>query len=85
MNAIERFVKKRPFLIWYTKNYAGLSDRAIVEAVLNYGDFQDVKKLIAILGMRKVSNLFYQDIKRRRNNYRPEIRNYFKLYFAAHA
>jgi len=39
------FIKKRPYLFWSTKNYKDLSEGAVVEAVLNYGDFDDVQKM----------------------------------------
>ena len=82
---INEFIKKRPYLIWYTKNFAHLSEEAIVEAVLNYGDFDDVKKMISILGMRKTAAIFRKKSKQKRCNYRPEIKNYFQLYFKKYA
>jgi hypothetical protein len=78
-------IKQKPYLIWYTKDYDGLSDAAVVEAVLNYGDFDDVQKLIEILGIRKVAKIFRKQAKLPRCNYRPEIKNYFQLYFNKYA
>ena len=46
---IHQFIKKRPYLIWYVKNYDALSEDSIVEATLNYGDWDDVMKMIKIL------------------------------------
>ena len=82
---IQNFIKKRPYLVWYTKNFDNLSKEAIVEAVLNYGDFKDVKEMIGILGIKKVSSIFNKQIKRKRNNYYPQIKNYFRLYFEKYA
>lgn len=82
---INEFIKKRPYLIWYTKNFDNLSQEAIVEAVLNYGDFDDVKKMISILGIRKTAAIFRKKSKQKRCNYRPEIKNYFQLYFKKYA
>ena len=82
---INEFIKKRPYLIWYTKNFDNLSQEAIVEAVLNYGDFDDVKKMISILGMSKTAAIFRKKSKQKRCNYRPEIKNYFQLYFKKNA
>jgi hypothetical protein len=82
---INEFIKKRPYLIWHTKNFDNLSQEAIVEAVLNYGDFNDVKKMISILGMRKTAAIFRKKSKQKRCNYRPEIKNYFQLYFKKYA
>ncbi len=82
---INDFIKKRPYLVWHTKNYDGLSEEAIVEAVLNYGDFDDVKKMIKILGIKRTSIIFEKKSKQKRCNYRPEIKNYFHLYFNKYA
>ena len=82
---IRSFMEKRPYLIWYTRDFKHLSAEAIVEAVLNYGDFDDVKKLIAILGMKRVSGIFQKQIRRRRINYDDKILNYFRQYFQRYA
>ncbi len=78
---IKTFIKKRPYLIWHTKNFNNLSEEVIVESVLNYGDFDDVKEMIKILGIEKTAGIFRKEAGEKRNNYRPEIKNYFKLYF----
>ncbi len=79
------FVKKRKHLFWSTKNYDGLSNGAVVEAVLNYGDMNDVRELISLLGMQEVAKIFYENTNRVRVNYRPEVVNYFQLYFQQYA
>ena len=79
------FIKKRPYLVWYTKNYDNLSEEAIVEAVLNYGNFDDIKKMVKIMGIKKVAAIFRKKSKQRRCNYRPEIKNYFHFYFNKYA
>ncbi|MBI4262465.1 hypothetical protein HY624_02995 [Candidatus Uhrbacteria bacterium] len=85
---LQTFIKKRPHLIWYVKNYNHLNDAAIVESVLNYGDWDDVKKIFAIAGIKKVAAIFKKQTTRRkwgRMNYDPKTADYFKLYFKAHA
>lgn len=79
------FVKKRKHLFWSTKNYDGLSNEAVVEAVLNYGGMDDVRELISLLGIQQVSKIFYDQIRRIRVNYDPRIVNYFSLYFRKYA
>ncbi|OGF69563.1 hypothetical protein A3C73_02905 [Candidatus Giovannonibacteria bacterium RIFCSPHIGHO2_02_FULL_44_11] len=78
---IRSFIKKHPYLNWYTKDLKHLSNEAIVESVLNYGDFSDVKKLTSALGSKKTAKIFYKQVRRTRRNYDPKIENYFKLYF----
>ncbi|HBB56616.1 TPA: hypothetical protein DEW47_01640 [Patescibacteria group bacterium] len=82
---INDFIKERPYLVWGTRNYENLSQEAIVENVLNYGDFNDVKKMFAILGIKKTAGIFKGQISQKRNNYRPKIKNYFNLYFKKYA
>jgi len=82
---ISDFIRERPYLVWGTENYNNLSEEAIVEGVLNYGDFDDVKKMFAVLGIKKVANIFKKQISQKRSNYRPKIKNYFSLYFKKYA
>lgn len=82
---LQDYIAQRPYLVWSTRDVRRLSPEAIVESVLNYGDFDDVKKLLAIIGLRKTARIFRAQVRRRRNNYRPEIAHYFKLYFQRHA
>ncbi|MCD5397233.1 MAG: hypothetical protein LRZ96_01460 [Candidatus Pacebacteria bacterium] len=88
MKEINKFIKKRSHLIWYTKNYENLSEEAIVEAVLNYGNWNDVQKMISILGIQRIAAIFKKQArigKMKRINYDPKVLNYFKLYFKKYA
>ena len=78
-------IRHKPYLIWYTKNYDALGEESVVEAVLNYGDWDDVQELIKSMGIKKVAEVFKTQAFRVRTNYRPEIRNYFNLYFNKYA
>lgn len=82
---IHEFIKKRPYLIWYVKNLDKLSEESIVEHVLNYGDWDDVQEMIKILGIKKTAKIFRVKSRQKRSNYRPEIKNYFQLYFNKYA
>jgi hypothetical protein len=85
---IHQFIKKRPYLVWYVKDLEKLSDESIVEHVLNYGNWDDVQEMIKILGMSKTAEIFRRKSKKSkmgRTNYRPEIINYFSLYFNKYA
>lgn len=82
---IHQFIKKRPYLVWYVKDLDKLSEASIVEHVLNYGDWDDVQEMIKILGLKKTAKIFRAKSKQERSNYRPEIKNYFQLYFNKYA
>lgn len=82
------FIRERKHLIWYVKDYRALNEEAVVEATLNYGDWDDVQKMIGILGIARVAEIFRIQVSRPRKNYRSEVSHYFSLYFdkyAAHA
>jgi hypothetical protein len=82
---IESFVKEKPYLFWYIKDLEGLSRESIVEHVLNYGDFDDFKKTVEIMGIDEIAEIFRKQLENKRINYRPEIKNYFTLYFDKYA
>jgi len=83
--SLRNFVKNRPYLFWYIKDKENISPAAAVEQVLNFGDWQDVKLLIKIIGLKETAAIFRVQAKKRRGNYRPEIKNYFTLYFKKYA
>lgn len=85
MAVIHDFIKKRKYLIWYVKDYDALNAEAIVEATLNYGDWNDFKELIKILGAEEVAKIFRKQAAQKRCNYFPEVKNYFSLYFNKYA
>ncbi|MGM0482374.1 MAG: hypothetical protein ACQEP6_00715 [Patescibacteria group bacterium] len=84
---LQSFIKKRKNLVWWVKNHSELSPESIVEATLNYGDWDDVQELIEILGIEKVAEIFRKNSKPSemgRQNYDIKTKNYFDLYFDKH-
>ena len=81
----KKFVKKRPYLFWSVKNPDQLSESALVEGVLNYGDFDDINDLKKLIGIEKMASIFATQIQKKRSNYSPKIKHYFSLYFKTHA
>ena len=84
---IHDYIKKRKYLIWYVKDYDALDADAIVEATLNYGDWNDVETLIKILGIKKMAKIFHKQthLKWDRCNYHPKTKHYFQLFFNKYA
>lgn len=82
---LRQFIKKRRPFIWYVRDPSRLSEDAVVEAVLNNGNWDDVQRLIRILGIKKLASIFRSRIRKKRSNYHPKIAHYFKLYFQKHA
>jgi hypothetical protein len=82
---IQTYAQNKPYLFWSTNNIAHLSDEAVVEGILERGDFDDVQKIIKIMGINKVSKIFFHLTGKKRNNLSPKTINYFKLYFNKYA
>lgn len=82
---VQDIIKNKPYLAWYINQSTELSDEVVLEQVLNYGDWDDVSNFISIQGMTKTAELFTKTNEKDRSNYRPEIANYFTLYFKKHA
>jgi hypothetical protein len=87
---MQKFVEKHQNLFWYTPKdkLNGISDSLLVETMLNYGSLTDIKELFKIKGIDNVAQVFFHDIhlsERRKNNYFPEISNFFTLYFNKNA
>ena len=82
--ALADFIRKRPSLIWYSKDYDNLPEESIVEHVLNYGDWDDFQEMIRIMGIDRASQIFNAHAFRPRTNYFPDVSRYFKLYFDKH-
>lgn len=80
--SLRTFIEERPHLVWYVGDVSRLSVSSVVENTLNYGTWQDVQALIALLGRDETAQVFASHQERMRSNYRPEIAHYFQLYFS---
>lgn len=85
---LQVFLLKNKDLFWHF-NKTKLNElplEIIVEYILNYGSEMDVKELITIIGIDKISKVFYKTTKnKQRTNYFPEVQNFFTLYFNRNA
>lgn len=79
------FVREHKGLFWSTKNYDALNEAVVVETILNYGDMNNFAELVSLIGIKKMAEIFWKQIQWPRNNYRPEVKNYFSLYFKRYA
>ena len=84
-NVYEKIVQKKPFLFWSVGNKAQLGERAVIEAVLKYGDFDDFLLLKQELGLYTIAQTFEQLLRSPRCSMHPRTINLWKLYFARHA
>jgi len=84
---IKNFIIDHKHLFWWIKEESirNISLNLLVEAILNYGNEQDVKQLFNLVGIKKVANIFNNQISKKRMNYSQRTVNFFKLYFNKHA
>ncbi|MFH1582920.1 MAG: hypothetical protein ABIB72_01210 [Candidatus Falkowbacteria bacterium] len=82
---IIKLVKDRRYLFWDINNFDALSDEAIVERILNYGDWRDTQKLLKLMGAKNVALIFKKQTRKRITNYAPAIKNFFSLYLKNNA
>jgi hypothetical protein len=84
---IKQLIGEYSYLFWYTpeNKKEELSHELLVETMLNYGNLEAVKKLFAVMGTKKVAEVFFGMQGRKKMNYFPEIYNFFSLYFNKHA
>lgn len=85
IDTLHQFIQSRSHLVWYVKDLKNLSEDSIIEHVLNYGNWKDCQELIHILGIQRVAEDFRRRAVLPRTNYRPEIKNFFQLYFNRYA
>ncbi|MGM0759717.1 MAG: hypothetical protein ACQEUB_08415 [Thermodesulfobacteriota bacterium] len=84
-NVYEKIVQKKPFLFWSVGDTTQLGERAVIEAVLKYGDFDDFLLLKQELGLNTVAQTFDQLLRSRRCDMHPRTINFWKLYFGRYA
>ena len=84
---IKKFIHNHRNLFWYTpdEKKGEISLTLVVETILNYGNLESVKKLFKLIGIKKTSEIFKEQINNKRNNYFLPVKNFFELYFKRHA
>jgi hypothetical protein len=87
---IRKFIREQRDLFWFVPE-SGLdriSDEVLVETILNYGNLDAVRSLIALLGIETVARIFAGTALgsgRRRDNYHELTRNFFQHVFQRYA
>ena len=84
---IKAFINKHSSLFWYTPadKKEEISHELLVETIFNYGDLNDIRTLINIIGMKRLSEIFHDLHGRKKLNYYPEIYHYYSLLIQRYA
>ena len=85
LSQYRRLVAPRPWLWWDVADISRLSVDSVVESILTRGDWPDFLEALDELGTDQVREVFFRQINRQRNNYRPQTRNLYQVYFERHA
>lgn len=85
MSTVQDIILSKPHLLWHVKDPSKLSEEAVLEAVLNYGDWDDVKNFIKIKGVKQTAKLFEKTNDKLRSNYLSAVGHYFIRFFKKYA
>jgi hypothetical protein len=85
--SLESFIEKRKSLFWdiNSKNLILLSQEAVVERILSFGNMTDVRELEVLLGKSGLRSSYKEISTKKRKNLRPETVNFFNIYFKLNA
>ena len=87
MTRREAYIHTRRPLFWSVAvdKLSSVSDELLVETILNYGAMEDVRSLFDLLGLERTAAVFFKTTEgRTRDNYFPEVANFFRIYFNRH-
>ena len=84
---IKAFIRKNSHLFWYTPEdkKEEISHEFLIETILNYGNLDDIRQLINIIGIKQLATIFLSIQGRKKLNYYPEIYHFFSLVFKKYA
>jgi hypothetical protein len=77
---LQEFAQKHRMYWWWVSDINHLSESALIEGTLNFGDFEDKKEIIRLIGPAKVKKEFHRMVYAPRSNIRPEVADYWRDY-----
>lgn len=85
LKTMQDLIRRKPYLIWYTKSYDDLDIRSIAEAIYNYGSWEDLELLHQTITIPEAAKVFDELASARRCNLHKMVKNYFTLYYDRYA
>jgi hypothetical protein len=78
---LKQLIRENSSLFWYIPDdkKEDISHELLVETILNYGNMDDLKQLIHIMGIKNLAKLFSELQGRKKLNFYPEIYNFISL------
>ena len=81
---LQKFAQDHRFYWWWVADVTKLSESSLIEGTLNFGDFEDKKEIIELIGPQKVKKEFHRMVTMPRSNIRPEVASYWTAYLDTH-
>ena len=79
----QEFAQKNKHFLWWVPEIKDVDESGIVEATLTYGNMEDKKELLSIMGKRKFKQHFDTITHgRRRQNLEPRTISYWTIYLS---
>lgn len=78
---IKAFINHHSNLFWYVPGdkKEEISHELLVETIFNYGNLNDVRQLIIVMGIKRLSDIFSGIKGRQKLNYYPEMYHFFNV------
>lgn len=81
---LQKFAQEHKQYWWWVPDVTKLSERSVIEGTLNFGQFEDKKQIIQLIGPAKVKKEFHEMVTMPRSNIRPEVASYWTDYLNTH-
>ncbi len=83
---LKTLINNHQYLFWdISKDKVhSLSNEAILERILQYGDMPELREVISILGKENIKESYGVIKNKKRLNLRPQTINFFNLYIEKH-
>jgi len=84
---IKDFILHHSNLFWYIPGdkKEEISHELLVETIFNYGNLNDVRQLISIMGIDCLSDIFSGIKGRKKLNYYPEMYHFYSVLISKYA
>ncbi len=83
---LKTLIEQHNYLFWDISKDSlyNLSNEAVLERILQYGDMPELKEIIRILGNDNIKKSYNIIKNKKRVNLRPQTINFFDLYIEKH-
>ncbi|MDD2565488.1 MAG: hypothetical protein PHZ26_02740 [Candidatus Gracilibacteria bacterium] len=77
---LKEYLETRKSIFWYIKDINSLSDEAILEGIIKYGDWIDLKEIFKIFGKEEFKKIYDNLLNKKRTNLEKIEINFIDLF-----